>query len=202
MLQSDPKLWKVCSGLFFAQNIGKIVLTCTIPKLQQQDHYAVLGLQSLRYKATDEQIKKAHRRKVLRHHPDKKASGGGDANDDSFFKCIAKAMEVLSSPEKRRQFDSVDDEVSSDVPEVAETTTENFFELWTEVFDREGRFSNTLPVPSLGDEKTPRKEVEAFYNFWYSFDSWRSFEYQDKDANEGTDRLVELSLLSLSALSA
>lgn len=77
---------------------------------QSQDHYAVLGLQALRYRATDEQIKKARklrlisgkyervliselladRRKVLRHHPDKKASGGGDANDDSFFKCIAK----------------------------------------------------------------------------------------------------------------
>ena len=34
----------------------------------------------------------ADRRKVLRHHPDKKASGGGDANDDSFFKCIAKGQ--------------------------------------------------------------------------------------------------------------
>lgn len=29
------------------------------------------------------------RRKVLRHHPDKKASSGG-ANDDAFFKCIQK----------------------------------------------------------------------------------------------------------------
>lgn len=29
------------------------------------------------------------RRKVLRHHPDKKANSG-DANNDSFFKCIQK----------------------------------------------------------------------------------------------------------------
>jgi hypothetical protein len=35
------------------------------------------------------------RRKVLRHHPDKKASQGGESNDDSFFKCIAKGIHRL-----------------------------------------------------------------------------------------------------------
>lgn len=40
----------------------------------------------------------ADRRKVLRHHPDKKASAGGDGNDDSFFKCIAKGgFQALSA---------------------------------------------------------------------------------------------------------
>ncbi|SCZ88114.1 BZ3500_MvSof-1268-A1-R1_Chr2-1g04198 [Microbotryum saponariae] len=163
ILQSDPKQWK------------------------SQDHYEVLGLQSLRYKATDEQIKKAHRRKVLRHHPDKKASAGGLANDDSFFKCIAKAMEQLSNPEKRRQFDSVDEAIPDDVPEVKETTAENFYDLWGPVFEREGRFSKVQPVPSLGNKDTPRKEVEALYDFFYNIDSWRSFEYLDKDSPEGTD---------------
>lgn len=57
--------------------------------LQNQDHYAVLGLSKYRWKATDEQIKKAHRKKVLKHHPDKKASAG-HSDDDSFFKCIQK----------------------------------------------------------------------------------------------------------------
>jgi DnaJ family protein C protein 2 len=50
----------------------------------------VLGLSKYRYKATDEQIKKAHRKKALKHHPDKKAGATGDENDDSFFKCIQK----------------------------------------------------------------------------------------------------------------
>ena len=40
---------------------------------KSQDNYAVLGLTKLRYNATEDQIKKAHRRMVLLHHPDKKA---------------------------------------------------------------------------------------------------------------------------------
>ena len=33
--------------------------------------------------------------------------------------------------------------------------------------------------------------MEQFYNFWYNFDSWRSFEYQDEDVpddNENRDQ--------------
>jgi DnaJ homolog subfamily C member 2 len=43
----------------------------------------------------------------------------------------------------------------------------------------------------LGDEKSSKEEVEAFYNFWYNFDSWRSFEYLDEDIpddNENRDQ--------------
>ncbi|GAA5898025.1 hypothetical protein JCM6882_003309 [Rhodosporidiobolus microsporus] len=165
----------------------KALLEMDAKKWKEQDHYAVLGLQHLRYKATQEQIKKAHRRKVLRHHPDKKANAGGSANDDSFFKCIAKAMEILSHPEKRRQFDSVDPAVPDEYPSAKETTDENFYELWTEVFDREGRFSEQQPAPALGGPEAERKDVESFYNFWYGIDSWRSFEYDDKEAAEGAD---------------
>lgn len=99
-------------------------------------------------------------------------------------------MEVLSSPEKRRQFDSVDAEVEDDIPEPKDTTPENFFELWAPVFEREGRFSVVQPVPQLGDDKAAKGDVEAFYNFWYSIDSWRTFEALDKDVNEGSDRCV------------
>jgi DnaJ family protein C protein 2 len=61
------------------------------------------------------------RKKVLKHHPDKKAGTTSstsnslylagvnqNTNDDAFFKCIQKAHEVLTNAEKRRQFDSVD----------------------------------------------------------------------------------------------
>jgi DnaJ family protein C protein 2 len=46
-------------------------------------------------------------------------------------------------------------------------------------------------VPRLGTDKSTKPEVEEFYNFWYNFDSWRSFEYLDEDVpddNESRDQ--------------
>ncbi|KTW31195.1 zuotin [Pneumocystis jirovecii RU7] len=145
---------------------------------KQQDHYAVLGLSKLRYKATIEDIKQGYRQKVLKHHPDKKATQN-NTHDDSFFKCIQKAMEILSDPIKRRQYDSIDEKANVFPPSKKETV--NFYEQWGKVFESEARFSNQHPVPTLGDEHSSKKDVEEFYNFWYNFDSWRSFEYLDKD---------------------
>ena len=59
------------------------------------------------------------------------------------------------------------------------------------MFDSEARFSKRHPVPRLGDEKSTKEEVNEFYDFWYNFDSWRSFEYQDEDVpddNENRDQ--------------
>ena len=137
------------------------------------------------------------RKKVLKHHPDKKAGAAGETNDDAFFKCIQKAMEVLTHPERRRQFDSVDPYYEA--LEEEETPTEKlvksaknpdayFFKAFTPVFEREARFSKVEPVPMLGGVDEPKEKVHAFYDFWYNFDSWRSFEYLDKEVNEGSDR--------------
>ena len=159
LLKSDPKDWK------------------------KQDHYAVLGLSKYRYKANDAQIKKAHRKKVLKHHPDKKAASG-NVNDDQFFKCIQKAMEILSDPVKRRQFDSVDEHAGVPAPS---KKAKDFYKTWGRAFAAEARFSTKQPVPKLGGEDASKEDVDQFYNFFYAFDSWRTFEYLDKDLPDDTD---------------
>ena len=151
-----------------------------------QDHYAVLGLSKYRYKATEDQIKRAHRKKVLKHHPDKKAAAGS-TEDDSFFKCIQKATEILLDPVKRRQFDSVDENANVEPPTKKASQKGNFYQLWGPVFEAEGRFSKKQPVPKLGDEKSTKEDIENFYNFWYNFDSWRSFEYLDEDVPDDSE---------------
>ena len=151
-----------------------------------QDHYKVLGLSKYRHKATEEQIKRAHRKKVLKHHPDKKAAAGR-ADDDNFFKCIQKATEVLLDPTKRRQFDSVDEEADVEPPTKKQLAKGNYFKLWSHVFKSEARFSNNHPVPSFGDDKSTKEDVDTFYNFWYNFDSWRSFEYLDEDVPDDSE---------------
>lgn len=138
------------------------------------------------------------RKKVLKHHPDKKAGTAGSTttNDDAFFKCIQKAMDILTNAEKRRQFDSVDPEfeaLKDDVPSAsdiknAKDPKKAFFEEFGAVFEREARFSKKQPVPLLGTWDDSKEAVEGFYDFWYNFDSWRSFEYLDKEVNEGSDK--------------
>jgi DnaJ family protein C protein 2 len=98
---------------------------------------------------------------------------------------------VLLDPVKRRQFDSVDEKADIDPPSKKEAAKGNYYKLWSRVFKAEARFSKIQPVPAFGDEKSTKEEVDNFYNFWYNFDSWRSFEYLDEDVpddNENRDQ--------------
>ncbi|XP_066580199.1 dnaJ homolog subfamily C member 2 [Amia ocellicauda] len=152
---------------------------------KNQDHYAVLGLAHLRYKATQKQIKAAHKAMVLKHHPDKRKAAGEQIveGDNDYFTCITKAIEILSDPVKRRAFDSVDPTFDNAVPTKSEAK-ENFFEVFAPVFDRNARWTSKKHVPKLGDMNASFEEVDSFYSFWYNFDSWREFSYLDEEEKE------------------
>ncbi|CAK6959978.1 dnaJ homolog subfamily C member 2 [Scomber scombrus] len=152
---------------------------------KNQDHYSVLGLPHLRYKATQKQIKAAHKAIVLKHHPDKRKAAGEQIveGDNDYFTCITKAIEMLSDPVKRRAFDSVDPTFDNYVPSKSEGK-ENFFEAFAPVFDRNARWSSKKHVPKLGTMESSFEDVDNFYSFWYNFDSWREFSYLDEEEKE------------------
>lgn len=154
----------------------------------QQDHYALLGLDHLRYLATEEQIRKSYRETALKYHPDKQAAlllteeteAAKLAKKDEIenhFKSIQEAYELLIDPIRRRIYDSTD-EFDDEIP--TDCAPHDFFKVFTPAFTRNGRWSVNQPVPPLGDESTPLKEVDNFYNFWYSFKSWREFPHADE----------------------
>eukprot|EP00158_Paraphelidium_tribonemae_P004780 Partr_v1_DN26961_c2_g1_i1_m6746 putative Transcription factor len=156
-------------------------------KWRQQDHYGVLGLGKMRFRATEEEIKKAYRRKALRHHPDKTADA--PTKSDNYFKCVQKAYEFMSEPSQRRLFDSVDPGFDDDIPSEADIRKHGFFATMQPVFARNSHFSKNRPCPRLGDENSTRQQVESFYAFWSKFQSWRSFELKDEEtAREGDSR--------------
>lgn len=62
-----------------------------------RDYYEVLGVSR---EATTEEIKKAYRKKARETHPDY-----AGADSEEAFKEVSLAYEVLSDPEKRRQYD-------------------------------------------------------------------------------------------------
>ena len=62
----------------------------------QKDYYKILGIQK---SATEDEIKKAYRKLAHQHHPDK--AGG----NESKFKEISEAYQVLSDKNKRTNYD-------------------------------------------------------------------------------------------------
>ncbi|MGD2170111.1 MAG: DnaJ domain-containing protein, partial [Chlamydiota bacterium] len=69
-----------------------------------QDYYQILGVER---NATQEQIKKAYRKKALKYHPDKNP---GDAAAEAHFKEVSQAYEVLSDPKQRQLYDQYGEE--------------------------------------------------------------------------------------------
>lgn len=65
----------------------------------QLDFYQVLGVDR---KASQKDIKQAYRRLARKHHPD---VNPGDKAAEQRFKEISQAYEVLSNPDKRKQYD-------------------------------------------------------------------------------------------------
>ena len=80
------------------------------------DCYAVLGVVPT---ATDDEIRRAYRKKALQYHPDKNSSSSAE----EIFKEINKAYETLSDAEKRRTYDLQQQQPKSSTKSASQSRT-------------------------------------------------------------------------------
>jgi DnaJ-class molecular chaperone len=76
--------------------------------VNSRDYYQILGVEK---KADTKQIKEAYRNLALKYHPDRNKDNPASAEK---MKAINEAYAVLSDPEKRRHYDSLQQQFGSD----------------------------------------------------------------------------------------
>ncbi len=67
--------------------------------MAKRDYYEVLGVSRT---ATKDEIRKAHRKLVLKHHPDRNK---GDKKSEDKFKEVQEAYDIVGDEEKRKNYD-------------------------------------------------------------------------------------------------
>uniref|UniRef100_A0A8C7Y9Q7 DnaJ homolog subfamily C member 7 n=1 Tax=Oryzias sinensis TaxID=183150 RepID=A0A8C7Y9Q7_9TELE len=76
-----------------------------LKKSKRKDYYKVLGVGK---NATEDEIKKAYRKRALMHHPDRHSSATAEVQkeEEKKFKEVGEAFTILSDPKKKMRYDS------------------------------------------------------------------------------------------------
>lgn len=159
-----------------------------------EDHHDLYATLEITTAASPDDIKKAYKRLILVHHPDKVGAKKSEETDDtaeSKFLKLQHAFEVLADEKLRRQYDSTlpfDDQLPSE----KEITPANFFEVCRPAFQKESQWAARKPVPQMGDMDEPIEQVRQFYRYWGNFESWRDYsnagEYNLEEAQDRDER--------------
>lgn len=79
-----------------------------LKKSKRKDYYKILGIDK---NATDQEIKKAYRKRALVHHPDRHANASVEEQrkQEGHFKEVGEAYTILSDTQKRTRYDTGQD---------------------------------------------------------------------------------------------
>ena len=67
-------------------------------------------------------------------------------------------------------------------------------------FRRNARWSVAQPVPEVGEGDAAWAQVDAFYDFWFAFRSWREFPHADEEDVEQAESREERRCVALARL--
>lgn len=138
--------------------------------LRGVDLYKLIGI-DVKDPSMDD-LHKAFRKQALVYHPDKLKEAPDAARKERQYVWIKDAYEYLCDPANKRLYES-SRPFDNSLPSEATVRAQGFFKTLGPVFARNSKWSRTQPVPELGCESTPVEEVQRFYDFWFSFESWR-----------------------------
>lgn len=142
--------------------------------LKGEDLYKLLECDS---GCSQDDLKKAHKRLCLIHHPDKNSMDKSEQEMEEInrvFLKLQEAYDLLSDLKKRRKYDSLgdfDDSIPSGLK-----PGQDFFNVFRPAFKRNAKWSEMKPVPEMGDISTSYDKVDRFYEFWRGFQSWRDLD--------------------------
>ncbi|XP_053214089.1 dnaJ homolog subfamily C member 7-like [Panonychus citri] len=123
-----------------------------LKKSKRKDYYKILGVKR---DASQDDIKKAYRKRALIHHPDRHSNASEDVKRDqeTQFKALGEAYNILSDPKKRARYDLGYDEDGSSYSEVSPN------DIFRSFFDIPTYHGNTYSTGSNSNFQYPN------YNF-------------------------------------
>jgi len=127
-----------------------------------RDYYEILGVDR---SASQDEIKKAYRRLALKYHPDKNP---GDKNAEERFKEISEAYQVLSDPEKRRQYDQMGHEAFVHGQRAGGGPAVDPFDLFSQVFG--GSIFDAFFGAGARAERAPQEGADLRYDLEIDFE--------------------------------
>ncbi|XP_076177765.1 dnaJ homolog subfamily C member 21 [Ptiloglossa arizonensis] len=178
-------------------------------------HYEVLEVAQ---NASDDDLKKAYRKLVLKWHPDKNLDSTEEAKEQ--FQIVQQAWEVLSDPHERAWYDnhreailkrSIGEDYKDDSIDLFQyfVTTcfkgygddeKGFFAVYRKVFEKltaeDAEFAkegdSDEEVPEFGNSQSTYEDVvHNFYAYWQSYSTKRSFTWLDPyDVRNASNRRI------------